>query len=124
MCSASSSRNVVPRHRVLATHREAIKHRFERVPVDSPRGAQRQAVQAAQHEPTGCASAQHSGDFCDARLTRAPQEIGESLGSPFFGYFLWRSKESDWPRAATERAGGIQTITANNNLGWYQFVAD
>jgi len=22
---------------------------------------------------------------------------GESLGSPFFGYFLWRSKESDCP---------------------------
>ncbi len=58
-----------------------------------------------------------SGDSCDARLTRAPQEISESPGSPFFGYFLWRSKESDlpsgnprllghWPRAATERAGG------------------
>ena len=58
-----------------------------------------------------------SGDLCDARLTRAPQEISESPGSPFFGYFLWRSKESNllsgnprlvghWPRAATERVGG------------------
>ena len=58
-----------------------------------------------------------SGELCDARLTRAPQEISESRGSPFFGYFLWRSKESDlpsgnprrgghWPRAAIERTGG------------------
>ena len=70
-------------------HREAFKN----LPDGShgfARGAERQAVQAAQHELTGCASAQHSGDFCDARLTRAPQETGESLGS-FLATF-WRSK--------------------------------
>ena len=63
--------------------------------MDSPRGAQRQAVQAAQHEPTGVVarSACHaSGDFCDARLTRAPQETGESLGSPFWVTFLAKQK--------------------------------
>ena len=94
-------------------NREAIKYRFEGVPMDSPRGAQRQAVQAAQHEPTGVVarSACHaSGDFCDARLTRAPQGNSESLGSPSFGYFSWRSKKSDWPRAATERVGGKDSL--------------
>ena len=94
--------------------------------MDSPRGAQRQAVQAAQCEPTGVVarSACHaSGDFCDARLTRAPEETGESLGSPFFGYFIWRSKESDWPRAATERAGGKPTISPKNKFGGHQFAA-
>ena len=96
----------------LCVNREAIKYRFDGVPMDSPRGAQRQAVQAAQHEPTGCALAQQSGDFCDARLTRAPQETGESLGSPSFGYFSWRRKKSDWPRAGTKRAG------ARHRSGW------
>ena len=67
--------------------------------MDSPRGAERQAVQAAQHEPTGCASAQHSGDLCDARLTRAPQGNSESLGSPFWVTFLAKQK-GNWPRAA------------------------
>ena len=86
--------------------------------MDSPRGAERQAVQAAQHEPTGCASAQHSGDFCDARLTRAPQETGESLGSPFLGYLFWRSKKGNWPRAATKRAGYGPTTFAMNKIGW------
>jgi len=33
------------------------------------------------------------------------------------------SGEIDWPRAATERAGGMQTVTAKYRLGWYQFVA-
>jgi hypothetical protein len=25
------------------------------------------------------------------------QSRGSNRGSPFFGYFLWRSKESNWP---------------------------
>ena len=92
--------------RVRASYREAIKHRLDGVPMDSPRGAERRAVVDPHHEPTGCASAQHSGDLCGSRALRAPEETGESLGSPSFGYFSWRSKKSDWPRAATERAGG------------------
>lgn len=63
--------------------------------MDSPRGAQRQAVQAAQCEPTGCASAQHSGDLCDARLTRAPQGNSESPGVAFsLVTFFGEAKES------------------------------
>jgi hypothetical protein len=51
------------------------------------------------------ASAEHSRGVEASRKTRAPQETGRTPGSPFFGYFLWRSKESNWPRAAMERAG-------------------
>ena len=64
--------------------------------MDSPRGAQRQAVQAAQHEPTGVVarSARHaSGDFCDARLTRAPQGNSESPGVAFFGLLFLAKQE-------------------------------
>ncbi|MEQ1596233.1 MAG: hypothetical protein ABL985_14180 [Casimicrobium sp.] len=46
-----------------------------------------------------------SGDSCDARLTRAPQEISESPGSPFWVTFLAKQK-GNWPRAATEHVGG------------------
>jgi len=88
----------------LDVHREAIKLRFDGVPMDSPRGAQRQAVQAPQHEPTGVVarSACHaSGDFCDARLTRAPQGNSESPGVAFsLVTFFWRSKRKLLPRAA------------------------
>jgi hypothetical protein len=83
--------------------------------VDSLRGAQRQAVQAAHHEPTARGSAP-SGDLCDARLTRAPQEISESPGSPFWVTFLAKQK-GDWPRAATERARGD-----TKHVAVYQFV--
>jgi len=103
--------------RVRASYREAIKHRLDGVPMDSPRGAQRQAVQAAQHEPTGVVarSACHaSGDFCDARLTRAPQETGESSGSPFLGYLFWRSKKGNCP-ARHERAGGTRNLRSRRN---------
>ena len=85
--------------------------------MDSPRGAERQAVQAAQHEPTGVVarSACHaSGDFCDARLTRAPQETGESSGSPFWGYLFWRSKKGNCP-ARHERAGGTRNLRSRRN---------
>jgi len=75
--------------------------------VDSARGAQRQAVQAAHHEPTARGSAP-SGDLCDARLTRAPQEISESQGSPFLWLLSFgEAKESDLlsgnPRLGCER---------------------
>jgi len=100
------------------SNRAAIKNQFDGVLMGSPRGAQRQAVQAAQHEPTGVVarSACHaSGDFCDARLTRAPQETGESLRSPSLGYLSWRSKKGDRPRAATERAGGTRNPHSEHN---------
>ena len=83
--------------RVRAFHREAIKLQFDGVPMDLPRGAERRAVVDPHHEPTGCASAQLSGDLCGSRALRAPEESGESLGSPSFGHFSWRSKKSDWP---------------------------
>ena len=102
---------------VPVLHRVAIMQRLGEVPMDSPRGAQRQAVRAAQHEPTGVVarSACHaSGDFCDARLTRAPQETGESSGSPFLGYLFWRSKKGNCP-ARHERAGGTRNLRSRRN---------
>jgi len=94
-------------------NREAIKYWFDGVPMDSPRGAEQRAVVDPHHEPTGCALAQLSGDLCGSRALRAPQGNSESLGSPSFGYFSWRSKKSDWPRAATERAGGTRNRARN-----------
>jgi len=98
-----------------ATRFLSDQHEFDGAPMDSPRGAEQRAVVDPHHEPTGCASAQLSGDLCGSRALRAPQETGESLGSPSFGYFSWRSKKSDWPRAATERAGGTRYLCSERN---------
>ena len=68
-----------------ATRFLSDQHEFDGAPMDSPRGAEQRAVVDPHHEPTGCASAQLSGDLCGSRALRAPQETGESLGSPF----LW-----------------------------------
>ncbi len=114
----------------MADDREAIKIALDGPPVDSLRGAQLQAVQAADHEPTARGSAP-SGDSCDARLPRAPQEISESPGSPFrwLRSFV-EAKESDllsgnprlashWPRAATERVGGDEPDVLKKQAQWH-----
>ena len=73
-------------------HRVAIKHQFDRVPMDSPRGAEQRAVVDPHHEPTGCASAQLSGDLCGSRALRAPQGNSESPGVAFF-WLLFLAKQ-------------------------------
>ena len=37
------------------------------------------------------------------RLPRSEAQGTQTVGSPFFGYFLWRSKESDSPAGANSR---------------------
>jgi hypothetical protein len=54
-------------------NREAITICLRR-PVTPRRGAEQRAVVDQNHEPTGCALAQHSGDLCGFRpLLRAPR---------------------------------------------------
>jgi len=39
------------------------------------------------------------GEFFAAHLAGSISGVSGMLGSPFFGYFLWRDKESDLPPA-------------------------
>ncbi len=97
--------------------REAIKHPPDRGSpwIRSEEWSVRRSKRRTMSPPRAVSAP--SGDLCDARLTRAPQEISESPGSPFFGYFLWRSKESDLP-SGNPRLGGD-----TKHVGAYQFAA-
>jgi hypothetical protein len=65
-------------------------------------GGARSALQQLTHR--SCLSGAQRSEFCDAPPPRAPQGTPRSgapnPGSPFFGYFLWRRKESDPPAGA------------------------
>ena len=66
-------------------------------------GGVRSTLQQLTHR--NCLSGAQRSEFCDAPPTRAPQGTpraarGAEPGSPFFAYFLWRSKESRSPAGA------------------------
>jgi hypothetical protein len=74
-------------------------------------GGVRSTLQQLTHR--NCLSGAQRSEFCDAPPDRAPQGTlraakGAPSGSPFFGYFLWRRKESDPP------AGTGPGLQANN----------
>ena len=82
-----------------------------RVPIDSPRGAQQQAVQASHHEPNGCASAQRPGDLCDARLLRAPQGSRRISGvASSLVTFFWRRRRKLLPPRHERLPRGAATL--------------
>ena len=91
--------------------------------MDSPRGAEQRAVVDPHHEPTARRLARPRAICAGPARCEHRRETANRLGSPSLGYLSWRSKKGNWPRAATERAGGTRTNLAKNKFRWYRFVA-
>jgi hypothetical protein len=72
-----------------------------RVPVDWPREAEEKSDQ---NGPLF-----ERSEFGPFRFFLSIAGSGQSSGSPFFGYFFWRSKKSDSPSGETD---GVQSVFA------------
>jgi hypothetical protein len=68
-------------------HREAIKRRLGGSPLIGPEKRKKKAIRTAD-----CLS---DSEFPPFRFFLSIAGIGQSSGSPSFGYFSWRSKKSD-----------------------------
>jgi hypothetical protein len=78
------------RPRLGGRYREAIKYRFDGSPLIGPEKRKKKAIRTK-----NCLS---DSEFFSFRFFLSIAGSGQSSGSPFFGYLLWRSKESDCPR--------------------------
>jgi hypothetical protein len=70
-----------------------IQHPRRRVPVDWPREAEEKSDQNGKLF--------ERSEFFPFRFFLSIAGSGQSPGSPFFGYFIWRSKESNSPPGET-----------------------
>jgi len=89
-------------------HREAIKYRLEGSPLIGPEKRRKKAIRTK-----NCLS---DSEFFSFRFFLSIAGIGQSSGSPFFGYFLWRSKESDCPRGISGTWQTNQIISSDPSL--------
>ena len=86
-------------------------------PCIRPRGAEQQAVQDQNHEPTARGSAP-SGDLFWSRLLRAPQDQGEYWGR-LFGLPFWRSKKVTGPARPKSALAARQNILMLQSRSWF-----
>ena len=74
-------------------YREAIKYRFDGSSLIGPEKRKKKAIRTK-----NCLS---DSEFFPFRFVLSIAGIGQSSGSPFFGYLFWRSKKSDCPRGTS-----------------------
>ena len=70
--------------------REAIKYPFDGSPLIGPEKRKKKAIRTE-----NCLS---DSEFFPFRFFLSIGGLGQSSGSPSFGYFSWRSKKGDCPR--------------------------
>ena len=82
--------------RVPEPNREAIKHWFDGVPMDSPRGAEQRAVVDPHHEPTARRLARH-GAICAGPARCEHRRKQANPWGRLFGLPFWRSTKVTGP---------------------------
>ncbi len=87
-------------------------------PCIRPRGAEQQAVQDQNHEPTARGSAP-SGDLFWSRLLRAPEDQGEYWGRLLLVTFLGEARKVTGPARPRSALAARQNILILQSRSWF-----